>query len=144
MTLFDNKQVIHIAAECAVLVVITFYFSLKHRQLLARVAALSNRVKEQEMILQKHEKILKNHDNVFRNLLEQQAKHTTPTMTMPPPATPTPATPTPATPTPATHKSPEKIVLPVAEKPTIEIIETEIEAELNELEAASLKSKDKK
>ena len=50
MSLFDNKQVIHIAAECAVIVVVTFYFSLKNRQLQAKVHTLSQRIKEQETI----------------------------------------------------------------------------------------------
>ena len=129
MSFFESKQIIHIAAECAVIVVVTFYFSLKHRQLVAKVSTLSQRIKEQELLIQKHEKLLQNHDKIFRNLLNQQA-------TTSPPSTP----PTPP-PSPSQPKSPEKTVLPAPSEPTVQVIEKELKEELDELTNADLKSK---
>ena len=56
MSLLENKQVIHIAVECAVIVVITLYFSIKYKKLHKRVESLSNRLKEQDDIIQNLQK----------------------------------------------------------------------------------------
>ena len=125
MSFFESKQIIHIAAECAVIVVVTFYFSLKHRQLVAKVSTLSQRIKEQELLIQKHEKLLQNHDKIFRNLLNQQAT-TSPESTPPE--------------SPSQPKSPEKTVLPAPSEPTVQVIEKELKEELDELTNADLKS----
>ena len=53
MPIFDNKQLMHIAAESVLLVIILFYFSYQNKKLLASVNICTKRLKEQELILQK-------------------------------------------------------------------------------------------
>lgn len=57
--LIDNKQIIHIASEIVVIIGITFYFSSKNRKLLEHIEDLSQRLEEQEDLIQKHEQIIK-------------------------------------------------------------------------------------
>jgi len=71
MSLLENKQVIHIAVECAVIVVITLYFSIKYKKLHKRVESLSNRLKEQDDIIQNLQKKISNHDKILLNLVSQ-------------------------------------------------------------------------
>ena len=138
MPFFDNKQLIHIAAESVLLVLMLFYFSLQNKKLKVGLNTCTKRVKEQELILQTHDKVLKNHDMILRNLV--QGKN----VKLPP--TPTP-TPTPTSSKPAKTKlpsSPEKVDLPNEESPTIEVIEEELEKELNELKVDNESLEEKK
>jgi predicted O-linked N-acetylglucosamine transferase (SPINDLY family) len=57
--LFENKQIIHIATEVVVLLGITFYFSQKNKKLLEHIEDLSQRLEDQEDMIQKHEQIIK-------------------------------------------------------------------------------------
>ena len=60
MSTLNNKQIVHIAAECAVLAAITFYFSIKYKQIQARLTALNNRIEEQSELIQKNDAYIKN------------------------------------------------------------------------------------
>jgi hypothetical protein len=53
--ILNNKQIIHIVTEVVVLIGIIFYFSSKNRKLLSHIEDLSQRLEEQEDILQKHD-----------------------------------------------------------------------------------------
>lgn len=57
--LLENKQIIHIAAEIVVLIGITFYFSSKNKKLSDHIEDLSQRLEEQEDLIQKHEQIIR-------------------------------------------------------------------------------------
>ena len=57
--LLENKQIIHIVTEIITVIVIIFYFSSKNRKLLGHIEDLSQRLEEQEDIIQKHELIIK-------------------------------------------------------------------------------------
>jgi sugar-specific transcriptional regulator TrmB len=57
--LLENKQIIHIASEIVILLGLTFYFNQKNKKLLGYIEDLSQRVEEQEDLLQKHEEIIK-------------------------------------------------------------------------------------
>jgi hypothetical protein len=59
MSSFNNNQILHIAAECAVIAAITFYISIKYKQIQANFESLNNRIEEQAEIIQKHEVIIK-------------------------------------------------------------------------------------
>ena len=59
MSSFNNNQVLHIAAECAVIAAITFYVSIKYKQIQATLESLNNRLEEQSEIIQKHEVMIK-------------------------------------------------------------------------------------
>ena len=61
---------LHVAAECAVLAAITFYISIKYKQLQAKLESLNNRIEEQAEIIQKHEIMLKN----FNEFLKVQTR----------------------------------------------------------------------
>lgn len=68
--LFENKQLfIHIATEMIVIVGVFFYFSQKHRKLLGNIEELSQRLEEQEEIIQKHDKLI-------QKLISQKKQHT--------------------------------------------------------------------
>lgn len=56
--LFENKQIIHIAIEVIIIAGIVFYFSSKNKKLLQHIENLSQRLEEQDELLQKHEKII--------------------------------------------------------------------------------------
>ena len=135
MPFFDNKQLIHIAAESVLLVLMLFYFSLQNKKLKVGLNTCTKRVKEQELILQTHDKVLKNHDMILRNLV--QGKN----VVLPkrssskskPPSEPLSEPPS----------SPDKVDLPKEEEPTIEVIEEEIKKELNELDENEKKNEKK-
>ena len=57
--LLENKQIIHIVTEIIAAIVIIFYFSSKYKKLLGHIEDLSQRLEEQEDIIQKHELIIK-------------------------------------------------------------------------------------
>lgn len=57
--LLENKQIIHIVTEIIAAIVIIFYFSSKNKKLLGHIEDLSQRLEEQEDIIQKHELIIK-------------------------------------------------------------------------------------
>ena len=57
--LLENKQIIHIVTEIIAGIVIIFYFSSKNKKLLGHIEDLSQRLEEQEDIIQKHELIIK-------------------------------------------------------------------------------------
>lgn len=57
-SLLQNKQVAHIATEIVVLIGLTFYFSSKNKKLLEHIEDLSQRLEDQEDIIQKHEQII--------------------------------------------------------------------------------------
>ena len=56
--LLENKQMIHIASEIVALIGITFYFSSKNKRLLKHIEHLSQRLEDQEDMLQKHEQVI--------------------------------------------------------------------------------------
>ena len=143
MPIFDNKQLMHMAAESVILVVILFYFSFQNKKLAASLNICTKRLKEQEKILQKHDTVLQNHDMILRNLVQGKP--------MPKPPMPKPPTSKPPTSKPPTSNnekteeklpsSPEKVKLPDETTPTIEVIEKELENELKELESNTDKKK---
>ena len=65
--LLENKQIIHIVTEIIAAIVIIFYFSSKNKKLLGHIEDLSQRLEEQEDIIQKHELIIKQLVHVINN-----------------------------------------------------------------------------
>ena len=57
--LLENKQIIHIVTEIIAAIVIIFYFSSKNKKLLGHIEDLSQRLEDQEDMIQKHELIIK-------------------------------------------------------------------------------------
>ena len=57
--LLENKQIIHIATEIVALIAIVFYFSSKNKKLLDHIEDLSQRLEDQEDLIQKHEQIIR-------------------------------------------------------------------------------------
>jgi hypothetical protein len=57
--LLENKQIIHIATEIVAMVGIVFYFSSKNKKLLVHIEDLSQRLEDQENLIQRHEQIIK-------------------------------------------------------------------------------------
>lgn len=57
--LVENKQIVHIASEIAVLLGMTFYFNQKNKKLMGHIEDLCQRVEEQEDLIQKHEQIIR-------------------------------------------------------------------------------------
>ena len=55
----ENKQMIHIASEIVVVIGLTFYFNQKNKKLMGHIEDLSQRIEEQEDLLQKHEQIIR-------------------------------------------------------------------------------------
>lgn len=58
-TLFEKKEIIHIASEIIVIVGIVYYFNQKNKKLLTHIEDLVQRIEDQEDMLQKHEQIIK-------------------------------------------------------------------------------------
>jgi hypothetical protein len=56
--LLDNKQIIHIVSEIIIIVGIVFYFTQKNKKLMNHINDLTQRIEEQEDILQKHEQMI--------------------------------------------------------------------------------------
>lgn len=76
----ENKQMIHIISETVVLIGMTFYFSQKNKKLTEKIEALSQRLEEQEDLIQKH-------DGIIRKLVEtvnnNNQQHLTPSILKP-------------------------------------------------------------
>lgn len=58
--ILDNKQIIHIASEIIIILGITFYFSQKNKKIMNHINDLSQRLEEQEDVIQKYEQIIGN------------------------------------------------------------------------------------
>lgn len=58
-TLYEKKEIIHIASEIIVIVGIVYYFNQKNKKLLTHIEDLVQRIEDQEDMLQKHEQIIK-------------------------------------------------------------------------------------
>lgn len=56
--LLDNKQIIHIVVEIVIILGIFFYFSQKNKKLMKHINDLTQRLEEQEDIIQKHEQMI--------------------------------------------------------------------------------------
>lgn len=56
--ILENKQMIHIAAEVIVILGITFYFSQKNKKIMNHINDLSQRLEDQEDVIQKYEQII--------------------------------------------------------------------------------------
>jgi hypothetical protein len=133
--LIENKHLIHIASEIIVLLGITFYFNQKNKKIMEHIHDLSQRIEDQEDLLQKHEQIIKKLVEFIRkqedssNTLSnsslpniQSKKSTTKPATKPTP-TPTPTPKSAATPKPTPKPTPTKeihtippLVAPVSQK----------------------------
>ena len=50
---------IHIASEIVVIIGLTFYFNQKNKKLMSHIEDLSQRIEEQEDLLQKHEQVIR-------------------------------------------------------------------------------------
>lgn len=72
--LVENKQLIHIATEIVVIFGITFYLTSKNRKLLEHIEDLSQRLEEQEDLIQKHDQIIKQLVQVINNIPVNQPK----------------------------------------------------------------------
>lgn len=57
--LLENKQLIHIATEVVALIALIFYFSSKNKKLMQYIEDLSQRLEDQEDLIQKHEQIIR-------------------------------------------------------------------------------------
>jgi hypothetical protein len=57
--LIENKNIIHIATEIVTIFGVIFYFSSKNKKLLEHIEDLSQRLEDQEDLIQKHEQIIK-------------------------------------------------------------------------------------
>ena len=57
--LIENKHMIHIASEIIVLLGLTFYFNQKNKKIMGHIQDLSQRIEEQEDLLQKHEQVIR-------------------------------------------------------------------------------------
>lgn len=55
----NKQQMVHIASEIIVLIGLTFYFNQKNKKLMGHIEDLSQRVEEQEDLLQKHEQVIR-------------------------------------------------------------------------------------
>ena len=126
--LIENKHMIHIMSEIVVLLGLTFYFNQKNKKIMGHIQDLSQRIEEQEDLLQKHEQVIRKLvDFIGKN--QSESTNTSPPEVISPniqnknqrkkSPTPTP-TPTPPTPTPtltkAIHTKPP-LVAPVLPKP---------------------------
>ena len=72
--MFENKQIIHIAAEIIVIGGLTFYFNQKHKKVVKQVEELNQRLEQQNMILQKHEQIIQRLVNTFNLSIKQNSQ----------------------------------------------------------------------
>ena len=63
---------IHIASEIVVVIGLTFYFNQKNKKLMSHIEDLSQRIEEQEDLLQKHEQVIRKLVD-FINLYQSEA-----------------------------------------------------------------------
>lgn len=73
--LFENKQLIHIATEAVALVGISVYFSQKNKQLMGHMSDISQRIEEQEDIIQKHELELERLTMLVNQMMNMNANY---------------------------------------------------------------------
>lgn len=83
---FENKQIIHIITEIVILIGITLYFSSKNKKLYEHIEDLSQRLEDQEDLIQKHEQIIR---QLVQRLNSSRGSGNSPQHTIP---TPTPKT----------------------------------------------------
>ena len=69
--ILDNKQIIHIASEIIIILGITFYFSQKNKKIMNHINDLSQRLEEQEDVIQKYEQII---GNLSKKIEEHEQK----------------------------------------------------------------------
>lgn len=69
--ILDNKQIIHIASEIIIILGITFYFSQKNKKIMNHINDLSQRLEEQEDVIQKYEQII---GNLSKKIEEHEKK----------------------------------------------------------------------
>ena len=70
--LLDNKQIIHIVSEIVIILGITFYFSQKNKKMMNHINDLTQRIEEQEDILQKHEQMIAKLSSIIDELNSRQ------------------------------------------------------------------------
>jgi len=56
--ILENKQLIHVGTEIVALIGLTYYFYSKNKKLLENIENLSQRLDEQEDMVQKHEQVI--------------------------------------------------------------------------------------
>lgn len=78
--LFDNKQLIHVAAEVVLFVGMFYYISSKTKKLNNHIEDLVQKIDEQEELLQKHEQIIKQLVGAI-NQMPRQMMHPPPQQT---------------------------------------------------------------
>jgi hypothetical protein len=153
--LIENKHMIHIASEIVVLLGLTFYFNQKNKKIMGHIQDLSQRIEEQEDLLQKHEQVIKKlvdfiskqqsdsnniiHQHLSSPNIQIKNHHKKSTPVVPTPTKPPAPVPTPTkevhtkhlvvTPTPLKPEPSKVTVVPLAQKPRIEEIESEDEEE---------------
>ena len=69
--LIENKQIIHIVTEVAIIAGVIFLFSSKNKKLLEHIENLSKRLDEQNELIQKHEQIIRQLITVVNNPVSQ-------------------------------------------------------------------------
>ena len=138
MSLFNNNQVLHVAAECAVLAAITFYISIKYKQLQAKLESLNNRIEEQAEIIQKHGVMI---ENVHKLLNQKSSRNTPKNKEIPRPYGRMGVSKEKVN----IKKSSPKVELPPRNEPKIEevSVEEELEEELKELNLKTEKKEEK-
>ena len=75
--LLDNKQIIHIVSEIFVFVGITIYFSTQNKKLLNNIRDLTQRIDDQEELIQTHEKKIAQLVSMIENLNNNFSRQTT-------------------------------------------------------------------
>jgi hypothetical protein len=81
--LLEHKQIIHIATEIVALIGIIFYFSSKNKKLLEHIEDLSQRLEDQEDLIQKHEQIIRQLVQAVNKVPQLSTKTSTKTSTKP-------------------------------------------------------------
>jgi hypothetical protein len=57
--LLENKQLLHVAGEVVILLGVTYFFTQKHKKVMAHVEDLAQRLEEQDEMIQKHEQVIR-------------------------------------------------------------------------------------
>ena len=71
-SMMENKQLIHVATEIVVLIGVSFYFNQKIKRLTSQFDDLTQRVSEQDDIIQKHEAIIKKLVDTINGMQQQR------------------------------------------------------------------------
>ena len=126
----NNNQILHIAAECAVIAAVTFYMSIKYKQIRAKLESLNNRIEEQSEIIQKHEAMINQLSMTLNKIINPQNARPKQMKSKIFQQIPE-----------ISEKSPPKTELPKRNKPVIEeiSIEEELKSELEELKQKTKK-----